>query len=461
MPTGRHRQDEPWLELNKFIEVGDGKALEWYLEFLSPTELVAAVGRLEEAQKRRLLGRLSPALTARILDAFFDAGYDDNVGDMLPGLAAAQLVEVARSMPSNYADNFLQLLPVAVREKVLAGISGKKEVSLRLKISFPRGTAGDVMISDFLSYDGELTVGHVLRDMRENQQKYAEYNAQYAFVTAGAEQRLAGVLSLRDLLFYEGDTAVGTLSKHRPTALGVMAKLADMREFFEQHRFLAAPVVDDAKHLLGIVLREDVERMQEKQSNRNFLKFSGIVGGEEMRSMSVFQRCKKRLSFLSVNVFLACIACSAISIHEETLAKIIALAVFLPVMSDMCGCSGHQAVAVSIRELTMGLLRPREVWRVLWKEFSVGAINGVVLGAQLALVAWWWKGSPWIGIVVGAALACNTLISCVVGGTVPLVAARMKIDPALVSGPILTTITDLCGFFMIFGFASMLMHRLI
>ena len=154
-------------------------------------------------------------------------------------------------------------------------------------------------------------------------------------------------------------------------------------------------------------------------------------------------------------------AASVIAFYQDTLAAVIALAVFLPIISDMSGCSGNQAVAVSIRELTLGLLKPNELFRVLFKEAGIGLLNGSVLGALIGIVAWVWQGNPYLGLVVGGALAANTLLAVLIGGLVPLVLRRFGMDPALASGPILTTVTYMCGFFLVLSLASSLLSYLI
>jgi magnesium transporter len=160
------------------------------------------------------------------------------------------------------------------------------------------------------------------------------------------------------------------------------------------------------------------------------------------------------------------LAAAALRIEEaardvlETLAAAIALAVFLPMVSDMSGCSGNQAVAVSIRELALGITKPFELLRVWLQEVKVGLINGVVLGTLLAAVSTLWKGNPWLGLVIGSALALNTVIAVSLGGTIPLLLKRMKFDPAVASGPILTTLTDICGFFLVLSFATAILPKL-
>jgi magnesium transporter len=184
------------------------------------------------------------------------------------------------------------------------------------------------------------------------------------------------------------------------------------------------------------------------------------VSGEEIRTMPLLLRSRRRLSWLTVNIILNVIAASVIAFFQETLASAIALAVFLPIISDMSGCSGNQAVAVSMRELTLGVIRPTETLRVWAKEISVGCLNGLVLGGLLATVALAWKGSIFLGLVVGAAMAANTVIAVSLGGTIPLLLRRMGKDPALASGPILTTFTDVCGFLLVLGMADVFISRL-
>ncbi len=205
--------------------------------------------------------------------------------------------------------------------------------------------------------------------------------------------------------------------------------------------------------------RSLLEALAEKSESDN-LKAAGIVGGDELRSMPVWVRSRRRLSWLSVNIVLNIIAASVIAIYEDTLTAVIALAVFLPIVSDMSGCSGNQAVAVSMRELTLGAAEPKDVARVWGKELAVGLINGVALGILLGVAAWIWKGNVILGLVVGGALALNTVLAVSIGGTVPLILKRMNVDPAVASGPLLTTITDMCGFFLVLSLASLVLPRL-
>ena len=233
----------------------------------------------------------------------------------------------------------------------------------------------------------------------------------------------------------------------------------ELRDVFDKHSFFGVPVTDGYGRLLGVVRRAAVDEALADRNADDYRKAQGIVR-EELRTMPILVRSRRRLAWLTVNIGLNVVAASVIAFYQDVLAQVIALAVFLPIISDMSGCSGNQAVAVSMRELSLGLVRPTELFRVWWKEISVGMLNGVALGLLLAAVVWVWKGNPWLGFVVGAAMALNTIIAVSIGGTLPLLMRRLKMDPALASGPILTTITDMCGFFLVLSLAAALISRL-
>ncbi len=246
-----------------------------------------------------------------------------------------------------------------------------------------------------------------------------------------------------------------------PLSVRDSTSLDDLIDFFDVNHFVGVPVVDRQDHLLGVLQRSAVNEARADRNEADYLKSQGIVGGEELRTMPLLRRTRRRLAWLSINIVLNLMAASIIAIFRDTLSAVIALAVFLPIISDMSGCSGNQAVAVSMRELSLGLIQPRDLWRVLMQEGSVGLINGVVLGLLVAFLAYAWQGNGYLGLVVGLALCLNTMIAVCIGGTVPLILKYFNFDPAVASGPLLTTVTDMCGFFLILGLASLLLSKLV
>ncbi|HEM46811.1 MAG TPA: magnesium transporter, partial [Alphaproteobacteria bacterium] len=274
------------------------------------------------------------------------------------------------------------------------------------------------------------------------------------------EGALVGVVPMRDFLLADARLPIHSLMIEKPLRVSVDDSLDALRAVFEQHPFVGLPVVAEDDVLVGVLRAHDVQEALADRSGSDHLKTQGIVGGEELRTMPLLERSGRRLSWLSVNIVLNIVAASVIAAFQDTVQAVIALAVFLPIISDMSGCSGNQAVAVSLRELTLGLIRPIDVARVWAKEASVGLLNGIALGALLAMAAWLWKGNVYLGAVVGLALMLNTIVAVSLGGVIPLVLKRMRVDPALASGPVLTTVTDMCGFALVLGIATWMLPRL-
>jgi magnesium transporter len=330
---------------------------------------------------------------------------------------------------------------------------------IRTLAQYDDDVAGGLMVTEYLAYPRTATVADVLEDLEINAETYRHYHVQYIYVCDDAE-RLVGVLRLHALILSPRRRTIDSIMIPEPMSLLDTTPLDTIREVFDQMAFFGLPVVDEAGLLVGVVHRSDLEAALASRTESAYRASQGIIGGEELRTMPLLLRARRRLTWLSVNILLNIIAASVIAWYQDTLASVIALAVFLPIISDMSGCSGNQAVAVSIRELSLGLVHPREWLRVWGKEMAVGSINGLVLGILIALVAWLWQGNPFLGIVVGTAMTLNTLVSVSIGGAVPLLLRRFDLDPALASGPILTTITDMCGFLFVLSFATALLKYL-
>jgi magnesium transporter len=447
--------DRPWENLQQLIHQGDAELLFSFVDHMSPAETARAISRLGPEDQGRLFQMLSPADAAGIIEDISDAQAADLIEDLPPQHAAAILEE----LDSDHLADLLGEMDEEDAEAILEQMSPDEAQEARQFMAYPADTAGGLMISEYLSFPAGFTVAEVLKDLQNNREAYADYHVQYFYVTDD-DNHLVGVLRMHDLLFPRRSSTLDSIMIRNPLKLAVETRLDELREFFEDHDLFGAPVVDGEGRLVGVVLPESVEEARRERNVRQFLGWSGIVGGEEFRTMPLLNRSGRRLSWLSLNIVLNIIAASVIAVYQDTLAAAITLAVFLPMVSDMSGCSGNQAVAVSMRELTLGLVRPNELLRVMGKEASLGVLNGLALGLLLGGVAFLWKGNPYLGLVVGGALAANTVVAVTLGGLLPLLLKRLKMDPALVSGPLLTTVTDMCGFFFVLSFASQILPKL-
>lgn len=445
----------PWQEISDLLQARvPVQQIEAALQKLDPAELLHTVFSLSPDDQRALLSILPASLSTSLIEDLPDAHVADLIEDMAPE-AAADIVE---ALSSDHRADVLGELDDEDAAAIIAELGDEHATEARELIAYNPNQAGGLMMTEFAAYPMASTVRSVVEDLTSGEREYSLLTVHYIYVVI-KKRKLKGVVRIRDLVFADPDKTIGELARPAFT-VAPDATLDDLEYFFDEHDIAAVPVVDPRNLLLGIVRRRSLLEALAERAESDNLKAAGIIGGDELRSMPTLLRSKRRLSWLTINIGLNIIAASVIAAYEDTLTAVIALAVFLPIVSDMSGCSGNQAVAVSMRELTLGAATPRDIFRVLRKEATVGIINGIALGILLGLVAWAWKGNPTLGFVAGGALAANTLIAVCVGGTVPLILRKYKFDPAVASGPLLTTVTDVCGFFLLLSLASLVLPAL-
>ncbi len=445
----------PWEELDAIAETGDADRLEAYVETLSPSETARALAHLAPEEQSRVLETLSPDDAAEVIEGLPISQAAALVEHLSADVAAA----IVHELPSDEQADLLVEMDRREAEAVLAALDPEEAGEIRELTRYEEDVAGGLMMTEIIAVPASSTVEQVVARFRSEPEEF-DFDVQYVYVVDSG-RRLVGVLPIRELLLARGNPVLESVMIREPVSVEADTALEDLEDVFDRWGFLGIPVVDRGSQLLGVVTEAAVRDAVGERAEADHLKAAGIVGGEELRTMPLFLRSRRRLSWLSVNIVLNVVAASVIAMYEETLAAVIALAFFLPIISDMSGCSGNQAVAVSVRELALGLVKPYEVYYVWLKEIGIGVINGAVLGLLIGVVAWLWRGNPYLGVVVGLALTINTMIAVSIGGAVPLLLKRFKMDPALASGPVLTTITDICGFLLVLGIATAMLPLLV
>jgi len=430
-------EEDNWEELTRLIDSMDSK------------EIVHLMGHLKWDDQMKLITMLAPENAADVIEEIPEAQAVQIIEDLSEKDAAAILDQ----MGSNEQTDIIKELEDDDARAILENMNPDEAADVRKLIDYDDESAGGLMRLEYFAFKENQTVDQITSHLRKNSDKYSDYPLKYIFVIS-SKGILRGVLQMQDLLLADVNTSLSKIILEDVRSVNHDTPLEELISFFHQNNWYGVPVVDDNKVLIGVVLRSDILEAETKRVTQEHLETQGIVGGEEIRTMPVFLRSRRRLSWLSVNILLNIIAASVIAYYQDVLSSVIALAVFLPIISDMSGCSGNQAVAVSMRELSLGVVKPREVLRVWFQEIKVGLINGLVLGILIGLAAWIWKDNIYLGLVVGGALSINTLVAVSLGGTIPLILKGMNIDPALASGPILTTITDMFGFFLALTFAA-------
>jgi magnesium transporter len=447
-------ETRPWERLRDFADAEDAAGLEIYLSSLEPSEAVRAILRLDADRQERVMTTLSPAEAADLIKDL----PDEQAVEIIEHLAPTYAATIVTEMQSDEQADLLADLESEDAEAILREMPPEDATEARQLASYADDVAGGLMVTEFFKFEENVTAGDVLDDLNARADEIDDYFTRYAYVVS-KWGKLVGVLEVRDLALTPRRNPLAEIMVPASFVKAEMS-LDELKSVIERHFYAAIPVVDRHDKLLGVVRRSAVQEALAERAEREMLRMQGIVGGDEIRTLPIITRARRRLSWLSVNIVLNIAAASVIALFIDTLEAVIALAVFLPIISDMSGCTGNQAVAVSMRELSLGIVKPFEAFRVWLKEISVGFINGVALGAVLGIVAWAWKGNPYLGLVVGGALALNTMIAVSIGGVVPLLLKRIGVDPALASGPILTTVTDIFGFFLVLSFAALMLTKL-
>jgi magnesium transporter len=444
------QQIEPWVRIAELLAPDQADALHELLDELSPGEVARSISRLNDEQRARLLSVLDPKHAADLMEELSDFQGADIIED-LPAETAALIVD---EMESGERADLLGEMDDEDAQAILERMDPEEAEDVRQLLEYDPDTAGGLMITEFLVFPQDLTVNDVFENMRRNAEEYADYHVQYAYVQS-ENGTLVGVLPLRDLVLSPGDTPVRNVMIVNPISVTTDTAIDELEHAFDRYMFSGLPVVGTSGELVGVVLRADVEEAQGELAEKRFMQFSGIVGGEELRSLPLVNRAFSRLRWLAVNMSLSIPSAFVILSFEHTINKTIVLAALIPVLGNMSGCSGNQAVAVSIREISLGILEPRDVLRVMRQEIGVGMINGVTLGTFLAIFAYILGGNAMLGVAVGMALSLNTMLAVMMGGAVPLVLKRFGVDPAVAAAPMLTTTSDVVGFFLILSLSTL------
>lgn len=448
---------EPSLaaDLSDLLIAADRVALTAYLKSLPTDELRRQMAQLPELEQQEIIQLMRPADAADLIDDL----PDEHAADMLEDIPPQQAAAIIEQLDSDDRADVLAEMEDEEIEAILQALPIEDARETRRLLAYDTETAGGVMITEFIAYPLNTTVIKVLDDLRKNREEYSYYNLQYFYIV-DRDGVLRGVLRLRDIVLSPPSLPVREVMITNPQVIDAEADLETLQRMFEVNTFSALPVVDKSHRLLGVVYEKEVAEATRKDANRTIMKLAGLFQGEELRSMPILPRVWGRLSWLVLIMALSVLAASVIHLFTGTLEKMLALAVFLPVVSGMSGCAGNQAMGLSLRELTLGIIRPSDVFYVFLKEIKVGVINGLLLGLVLGVIGYLWQGTLLLGVAVGAALAMGTILAVCVGGTVPLLLKRLDLDPATGSGPILTTVADTAGFFFVLSLATLALRFL-
>ncbi|MFO7955528.1 MAG: magnesium transporter [Candidatus Brocadiia bacterium] len=429
-------------------------ALEKALTEVHPTTAAAFLGELPAGEVWSLLQSLEPARAAEV----FAALEDDFQVELTELANAEQLVPLLAELAPDDRADLVQAMDEEVRDEVLPLLARAERENIRRLASYEEETAGALMTTDYATLPETISIQDALEKLRrEAPDKETIY---YVYVV-DSERRLRGLVSLKDLIVArpKGRT-VGDIAHRDVVSVRVDQDQEEVARILSDYDFLAIPVVDPEQRLVGIVTFDDAMDVMEDEAEEDLYHMAS-VSTEERIDTPLLASVRLRWGWLVINLGTALLAAVTVGLFESTIARFTALAVMMPIIAGMGGNAGTQTMAVVVRGLALGELSFAECWKVLLKEVGVGLINGTINGALMAGIAFWWYGNPWLGLIMLFAMMGNLAIAGVFGAGFPLALKALGHDPALASSIFITTATDVGGFLLFLGLATVFMHYLV
>lgn len=398
--------------------------------------------------------------TALAADIFQELEREEQLR-LLRMIGPEKAVSILDEMSSDDAADLLAELEYPHRRQLLSLLPKEEAKELRSLLAYPEQSAGGIMTTELLAFPAHLTVQEVFKELRRVSRE-AE-TIYYLYVVDEAE-RLVGVLSVRDLILAEPEARLDEIMIRDVVSVRVDDDQEEVARAIERYDLLAVPVVDRRGVLAGFVTVDDVIDVITDEATEDISRLSGISGqvtGVDDLRVGAVDTARKRLPWLVFLLFVGLIAGRIIAQFETTLETVVILAFFIPMIADMAGNTGTQSLAVTVRGLALGKFRNGEVWRLIRREAVVGLILGAVNGIAIAAIAAVWQRNIALGFVIGFSLWFTLIVATMIGAIVPLILSRFRVDPAVASGPFITTVNDIVGLTIYFTTATILMAYLI
>jgi magnesium transporter len=416
-----------------------------------PVEAARALDSLSDPDLAPLLEALPPAAAARVVARLTPDRAERALGELPAGAGAALLAALEPSL----ATTLLARLPGAERESRLRALPDREASELRQLLGYPEDTAGRLMDARPLALHPSTTVAQALERLRG----LREEAIHAVYLVEPGDGRLLGAVPLPALATASPETALEALDTPPPAVIQGLATREDVVETLEQSGVSALPVIDVNGRLLGVIRSAALVRAAQAEATADLQTMVG-VGREERALSPVSLAVRKRLPWLQINLGTAFLAAAVVGLFEETIAANTALAVLLPVVAGQSGNTGSQALAVVIRALALREIRIRDWFRVCNKETRVALFNSLAVALVTSIAVFFWSGSTGLALVIALSMVISMTIAGLSGAAVPIVLTAVGQDPAQSSSIVLTTVTDVVGFFSFLGIATLLVSML-
>ena len=372
--------------------------------------------------------------------------------DVLENLDADVAAQIIAEMEPDDAADVLDELDEEHRDVLLGKLTREDSEELRNLLNFDPDSAAGVMNTELILLEENMTADEAITHIRsEMEDKESPY---YAYVV-DRNDKLVGVLSLRDLMLARPGTIVGdAVAGQSVVSVPYDMDKGEVANLLSHYNYLAMPVVDYEGHIMGVVTYDDIMDIMHEEASADML---GMVGADPEESVDTpwKESVRKRLPWLVVNMVNSALSASVVYMFEGSIAQMAALAVLMPMVANQAGNTGQQALAVMIRQLATDRFEPKKAWMAVLREAKIGLVTGLFMSILALCGAWGFTGNPLVGMVMAGALLCDMMLGAVAGGSIPLIFRALGRDPAQASSIFLTTITDGAGFFIFLGLATM------
>ncbi len=410
-----------------------------------PAGAARALEALPEEEVVQVLRALPPTMAARVVRQL-QAPY---AAEVLKAADSELFREITLALEPHLAASIFVHLPREGREQLLEHLPKRLRREIQDYLSFPQDSVGRLMVRSFLAFRTDVTVREAIDRVRELANRRS--TTSYAYVV-DAENRLQGVMNMRDLLLANPEQELGQIMRTDVFTLHCFTDREEAAAEVSKRRYFAVPVVDSENRLLGIIQAEHLLQEIQDEYTEDLQRMVG-AGADERVSSSLGYSLLKRLPWLHVNLATAFAAAAVVALFEDLISRLTVLAVFLPVVAGQGGNAGAQSLAIVMRGLVMREIPRGRIRGVIAKEAVLGMTTGAVTGAVTGLVAWLWNGNPWLGLVIGMAMLVNLFVAGLSGAAIPILMKSVGLDPAQSSSIVLTTVTDIVGFFAFLGCA--------
>lgn len=388
---------------------------------------------------------------------------DEQREDYFSILAPQRISDLVEEMSTDDAADIVSELDDDIAEEVMERLErSDAEVmeDIRDLLQYSEDTAGGRMTTDYVSVHFTETVSKAIENIREFAKVNENQFEVYAVYVVDGNEKLVGVISLQDLVLNKREELISNFMEDQVLSVRTDDDQALVAQLMQKYDLVSIPVVDKNETLLGVVTFDDVADIIEEEGSEDMLLLAGVTDEESLATPPTIA-VRRRLPWLAINLGTAFIASLVVSQFENTISKLPILAALMPIVAGMGGNASIQTITVIVRGFALGELNDMRRRDAIIKELQIGLINGLSMGLTAGLVVWILRNDWHVGILISIAMFGNMFVAGVAGAIVPILLKKLKFDPALSSGPIVTTFTDLAGFFIFLGSATLLINWLI